>query len=154
MSNICQILREVPVSTSSSVFLEDGDSLSFHLSQVQLFATALGSILEVHGIRREDRLAIVLPDGARLCIAFLGVSCHCIAAPLNPAASLPDLLSWLEDLQPRALLICEGSPAVAHKAASRLGLTVIDLEAVASRIGKPDSEKTERLNLNLATLCR
>ncbi len=88
----------------------------------------------------------MLPDGARLCVAFLGVSCHIIAAPLNPGASLPDLLTWLEDLQPRALLICEGSPAVAHKAASRLGLAVIDLEAVASRIGKPDSEKTERLN--------
>ena len=132
MSTICQILREVPVSTSSSVFLEDGDSLSFHRSQVQLFASVLGKVLEVHGIRREDRIAIVLPDGARLCIAFLGVSCHCIAAPLNPSASLPDLLSWLEDLEPRALLVGEGSPAVAHEAAEQMGLPLIRFEDVAA----------------------
>lgn len=85
-------MLEGKVSFSSSVFLADGGFVSFDRSQVLHFTVALGTDLAGRGIRREDRVAIVLPDGAKLCIAFLGVSCHCIAAPLNPAASLPDML--------------------------------------------------------------
>lgn len=131
MSTIFQVLREDQISGRSFIFLEDGEQLSFNRSDIVLFASALGEVLEDKKIRREDRIAILLPDGARLCVAFLGLSCHCIAAPLNPAASLPDLLSWLEDLEPRAILVGEGSPAAALEAAEKLGLPLIHLEDIA-----------------------
>jgi acyl-CoA synthetase (AMP-forming)/AMP-acid ligase II/acyl carrier protein len=133
MSTIFQVLRENHISSPSFIFLEDGEQLSFNRSGIVLFASALGEVLEDKKIRREDRIAILLPDGARLCVAFLGLSCHCIAAPLNPAASLPDLLSWLEDLEPRAILVGEGSPAAALEAAERMGLPLIHFEDIAVR---------------------
>lgn len=133
MSNICQTLRDGCLTFSGSVFLDDGDSLSLDRSQIILFSSSLGIALNGHGIERKDRVAIVLPDGASLCLAFLGVSSHCIAAPLNPAASIQDLFSWFEDLEPCAILLGQGSPDAAHEAALRLGLSVIDFESVASR---------------------
>ena len=154
MSTILQCLKEGQRSLPNEILLEDGASLSFDRSQTLRFARSLVKVLGEQGIRREDRVAIVLPDGARLCLAFLSVSCHGIAAPLNPAASLQNLLSWLEELQPRAILVGEGTPDAAHEAASRLGLTVIDLESGASRNGMPDSDKSERLNQNIATRWR
>jgi acyl-CoA synthetase (AMP-forming)/AMP-acid ligase II/acyl carrier protein len=131
MSTICQVLREDHISNPSFIFLEDGVQRSFSRSEIVLFASALGEVLEAKEIRREDRIAILLPDGARLCVAFLGLSCHCIAAPLNPAASLPDLLSWLEDLEPRAILVGEGSPSAALEAAEKIGLPLIHFEDIA-----------------------
>ena len=131
MSTICQVLREDHISNPSFIFLEDGVQRSFSRSEIVLFASALGEVLEAKEIRREDRIAILLPDGARLCVAFLGLSCHCIAAPLNPAASLPDLLSWLEDLEPRAIMVGEGSPPVALEAAEKMGLPLIHFEDIA-----------------------
>ena len=131
MSTICQVLREDRISNPSFIFLEDGVQRSFSRSEIVLFASALGEVLEAKEIRREDRIAILLPDGARLCVAFLGLSCHCIAAPLNPAASLPDLLSWLEDLEPRAIMVGEGSPPVALEAAEKIGLPLIHFEDIA-----------------------
>ena len=131
MSTICQVLREDRISNPSFIFLEDGVQRSFSRSEIILFASALGEVLEAKEIRREDRIAILLPDGARLCVAFLGLSCHCIAAPLNPAASLPDLLSWLEDLEPRAIMVGEGSPPAALEAAEKIGLPLIHFEDIA-----------------------
>ena len=133
MSTIFQVLREDHISSPSFIFLEDGEQLSFNRSGIFLFASGLGEVLEDKKIQREDRIAILLPDGARLCVAFLGLSCHCIAAPLNPAASLPDLLSWLEDLEPLAILVGEGSPAAALEAAERMGLPLIHFEDIAVR---------------------
>jgi acyl-CoA synthetase (AMP-forming)/AMP-acid ligase II/acyl carrier protein len=131
MSTICQVLREDRISNPSFIFLEDGVQRSFSRSEIILFASALGEVLEAKEIRHEDRIAILLPDGARLCVAFLGLSCHCIAAPLNPAASLPDLLSWLEDLEPRAIMVGEGSPPAALEAAEKIGLPLIHFEDIA-----------------------
>jgi acyl-CoA synthetase (AMP-forming)/AMP-acid ligase II len=132
MTSIYESLKERHISLKESIFLDDGDSLSFDRSRILRFTHAMARVLREQGIRREDRIAIVLPDGARLCVAFLGVSCHCIAAPLNPSASLPDLLSWLEDLQPRGVLVGEGSPSTALDAAERLGLPLIDFEDIAA----------------------
>jgi oxalate---CoA ligase len=132
MSTITQALRTGHVSFSSSVFLEDGDLMSMDRSQILQFSAQMASILKPHGIQRTDRAAIILPDGARLCLAFLGVSGHCIAAPLNPAASLSDLLSWLEDLEPRAILVGEGSPPAALEAAAKMGMPIIRFEDIAT----------------------
>ena len=133
MSTITQALRTGLVSFPSSVMLEDGDLLSMDRSKILDFSAQMAKVFEHHGIQRTDRVAIILPDGARLCLAFLGVSCHCIAAPLNPAAALPDLLSWLEDLEARALLVGEGSAAIAYEAADRMGLPLISFENIAAQ---------------------
>ena len=47
--------------------------------------------LNSHGIGRNDRVAIVLPNGPEMASAFLTIACAATTAPLNPAsrASVP-----------------------------------------------------------------
>ena len=41
--------------------------------------------LNLMGVGRGDRVAIVLPNGPEMAAAFLGVASGAVAAPLNPA---------------------------------------------------------------------
>ena len=51
------------------------------------------------GIRRNDRVAIVLPDGPEMVVTFLATVAVAASAPLNPAYSLDDFLFYLGDLR-------------------------------------------------------
>jgi acyl-CoA synthetase (AMP-forming)/AMP-acid ligase II len=129
MSTFCHSLREGRIPFHPTVFLEDGSSHFLDRSKI-LSLTSSGIVaLEKEGIRRSDRVAIILPDGFELALAFLCVSSHCIAAPLNPKASLSDLTAWLEDLQPSAVLVSEKSTDNAREAAHRLGIPVLEQDA-------------------------
>jgi oxalate---CoA ligase len=71
------------------------------------------------GVGRNDRVAIVLPNGAEMALAFLAVAGAATSAPLNPAYSASEVDFYLTDLQARALVVMAGdnSPAVAVAAA-------------------------------------
>ena len=55
-----------------------------------------------------DRVALVLPNGPEMAVAFLAVSACATCAPLNPAYRQQEFEFYLEDLKPRALLIQDG----------------------------------------------
>ena len=83
------------------------------------------------GIGRDDRVALVLPDGPDLATAFLAVASHAVAAPLNPRYTAKEFDFFLGDLKPRALLVCDGaSPVVA--VAKRRAIPVITLTPAGS----------------------
>ena len=45
--------------------------------------------LHVMGLGRDDRVALVLPNGPEMAVAFLAVAASATCAPLNPAYSTP-----------------------------------------------------------------
>src|SRR5215831_10422235 len=51
------------------------------IEQIESTVSALRSL----GIERNDRVAIVLPNGPEMATSFLGVACCATSAPLNPA---------------------------------------------------------------------
>lgn len=67
------------------------------------------------GVQRQDRLAMVFPEGPAAALAFLAISKNCTAAPLNPKYGERDFAFYLEDLQPKAVLVPENmdTPIVA-----------------------------------------
>jgi acyl-CoA synthetase (AMP-forming)/AMP-acid ligase II/aryl carrier-like protein len=67
------------------------------------------------GIGRNDRLAVVLPNGPEMALTFLSIASAATSAPLNPAYSASEFDFYLSDLDARALVIMVGddSPAVA-----------------------------------------
>lgn len=73
------------------------------------------STLNGMGIGRNDRLAIVLPNGPEMAAAFVAIACGATTAPLNPAYRAEEFDFYLSDLDARALIILDGfeSPAVA-----------------------------------------
>ena len=83
--------------------------------------------LRARGLARNDKLAIVLPNGPDMAASFVAVSCAATAAPLNPAYREDEFHFYMEDLNVRALLVEEGSNSPAIAAAKRLGIAVLTL---------------------------
>ncbi len=80
------------------------------------------------GIGREDRIAIVLPNGPEMATAFLAISSSATAAPLNPSYRAPEFEFFLSDLQARALIILDGYDTHAAGVAEELGIPILKLK--------------------------
>src|SRR6267378_1346940 len=83
------------------------------------------------GLGRGDRVAIVLPNGPEMAVAFLAVASGATGAPLNPAYRADEFRFYLSDLKARALIIQSeiDSPAIA--VARRLGISIIECVPVS-----------------------
>ncbi len=99
------------------------------LSFRQLFAQIEYVRGQLHrwGIGRQDRVAIVLPNGAEMATAFLGVIATGTAAPLNPAYRSQEFAFYFDDLKAKAVIVQRGMGDEAREVALRLGLPVITL---------------------------
>ncbi len=85
--------------------------------------------LNVLGVGRNDRVAIVLPNGPEMAVAFLGVASGSTAAPLNPTYRAEEFEFYLSDLGAKRLIVSSGSDSPAIGAAETLGIPIIELSA-------------------------
>jgi oxalate---CoA ligase len=97
------------------------------LSHGALRALAQRSVeaLNAHGIGRNDRVAIVLPNGPEMAACFIGMACGVATAPLNPAYRADEFEFYLSDLFAKALVVEAGSESPALAVAHKLGVPVI-----------------------------
>jgi acyl-CoA synthetase (AMP-forming)/AMP-acid ligase II len=97
------------------------------LSHGELRALAQRSVeaLNAHGIGRNDRVAIVLPNGPEMAACFIGLACGVATAPLNPAYRADEFEFYLADLNAKALVVEAGSESPALAVAQKLGVPVI-----------------------------
>ena len=109
-----------------AALLCDGHEPLSH-QQLRDQVTATVAALNRLGVGRNDRVAIVLPQGAALAVTFLAVAAGATAAPLNPAYVEKEFLFYLEDLSARVLILPQGSDSPARAAAGALGVPVIEL---------------------------
>jgi oxalate---CoA ligase len=84
------------------------------------------------GIVRNDRVAIVLPNGPEMAASFVAVASGATAAPLNPAYRADEFEFYLNDLKAKALLVERGSQSDAVAVATRLGIRVVEVVAAAA----------------------
>ena len=94
--------------------------------------------LNVLGIGRDDRVAIVMPNGAEMALAFVSIAACATTAPLNPAYRREEFEFYLSDLRANALLVEQGSISPAIEAARSLNIPllemVIDINLPAGRL--------------------
>ena len=110
----------------SHAILAPGRSpLTYEMLRRQVLDTA--AALQLRGIRRNERVAIIIPNGPEMATAFLGVAAAATSAPLNPAYGAQELDFYLGDLDAKALIIAAGLDSPARDVASRRGIPVIDL---------------------------
>ena len=95
---------------------------------VEQVGYTIGS-LRAMGIGRNDRIAIVLPNGPEMAVAFLGVSSGAISAPLNPACREAEFDFYLSDLNAKAVIVQSSVDSPAISVAQRLGVPIIRLTA-------------------------
>ena len=96
------------------------DELRTHVKRT---VTALNAL----GVGRNDRVAIVLPNGPEMATAFVAVAAAATTAPLNPAYRREEFDFYLSDLGARALLVQCGSDSPARAAAAALHIPVLEI---------------------------
>ncbi len=83
--------------------------------------------LNALGIGRNDRVAIVLPNGPAMATAFVSIAAGATTAPLNPTYRTDEYDFYLGDLGAKALVVERGSSSPAVEVAQRRGVPVIQL---------------------------
>ena len=78
-------------------------------------------------IGRNDRVAIVLPNGPEMATAFLSIACCATTAPLNPAYTQEEFSFYLSDLEAKALVVQRRSNSPAVAAAHERNIPVLEL---------------------------
>jgi acyl-CoA synthetase (AMP-forming)/AMP-acid ligase II/acetyltransferase-like isoleucine patch superfamily enzyme/acyl carrier protein len=93
------------------------------LSQVERTIEALRTL----GLGRNDRVAVVLPNGPEMAVAFVAVAAGATCAPLNPAYHSGEFAFYLADLNAKALIIWSKMDSPARDIARQRGIPVIEL---------------------------
>jgi acyl-CoA synthetase (AMP-forming)/AMP-acid ligase II len=129
--------------SSTAISVPGGVNISYdQLScQVDDLAARMRSI----GIARNDRVAIALPNGLEMIVAFLAASIAGTAAPLNPSYKVDEFRFYMEDTGARALVV---PPLGADEARSAAGDRMLIIQVEANEEGdvrfsceKPSGEK-------------
>jgi acyl-CoA synthetase (AMP-forming)/AMP-acid ligase II/acyl carrier protein len=79
------------------------------------------------GIGRGNRVAVAIPNGPEMAMAFLAVSSAATCAPLNPNFRIPEFDYYLNDLKVSALLLLEGVDTPACESANKLKIPILRL---------------------------
>ncbi|MBV8455545.1 MAG: AMP-binding protein [Acetobacteraceae bacterium] len=79
------------------------------------------------GIGRNDRVAIVLPNGPEMASAFIAIAAGATTAPLNPAYKTEEFEFYLSDLGAKALVIAEGMESPARTVADARNIPIVEL---------------------------
>jgi len=93
--------------------------------------------LRAMGIGRNDRVAVVLPNGPEMAAAFVAVSASASCAPLNAAYREKEFEFYLSDLGAKAIIVLRDANTPARTVAESLGMMVLEL---SSRSGSASGE--------------
>ncbi|WP_017326780.1 AMP-binding protein [Synechococcus sp. PCC 7336] len=96
------------------------------LEQIHCIADKLNAI----GVGRNDRVAIVLPNGPEMAVAFLAIASSATCAPLNPAYRQSEYDFYLSDLDAKALIVRSGIAVPAVEVARKKGIPLLELSPV------------------------
>lgn len=99
------------------------------LTYKRLYAQVQETVLTLRsfGLGRNDRVAIVLPNGPEMAAAFFGVASGATAAPLNPACRAKEFEFYLADMQAKALIVQAGMDSPASTVARARGIPMVEL---------------------------
>src|SRR6187401_1054637 len=102
--------------------------------------------LRAAGIRPDDRVVLIAPNGAEAATGFLSIAGTCQCAPLNPGYRDTELNFYFEDLKPKLIIHSNETPP---PAAARLNIPTarlrIDQAAPAGVFSLPDLPSPARL---------
>jgi acyl-CoA synthetase (AMP-forming)/AMP-acid ligase II/thioesterase domain-containing protein/acyl carrier protein len=91
---------------------------------------AVGKTLNALTVGRNDPVAVVLPNGPEMAVAFLAIASGATCAPLNAAYRESEYDRYLADLQPTVLVAEAGVDSPATRVAQRRGIPIVTLSPV------------------------
>src|SRR5262245_17601841 len=90
-------------------------------AEIEKHAHALSAI----GIGKEDRVALLLPNGPEMAISFLAISAIAACAPVNPACKANEFDAALSSLKPKALIAALDLDVGKRAVAAKHGISVV-----------------------------
>ena len=121
-----------------AIMAPDGSVLSH--GELRAEVDRLTARLRGLGIGTADRMAIVVPNGPEMAIAFLAAACAGCAAPLNPKYRTDELRFYLDDLGAKALITRpDDSGSDAREAARKADVGVLPVALTGSAADGPGS---------------
>ncbi len=131
VSSIAELIRRAAARSPDAPAILAVDRPPLSYGELLQQAERIGAALYAAGIGRNDRVALVLPDGPEAAVAFLSVAASATAAPLNPAYRSDELAFYLGDLRPKAVVVPAGVVGAVETVAEDLGIAVLRLASVA-----------------------
>ncbi len=116
---ILELLRSSAEVRPDAVALRSTGGKSLTYQQLLRCLDSFRAQLQAEGVKRGDRVAIVLPNGIDAAIAFLGVASTATAAPLNPLYRPNEFEFYLDDLRPKAVIVADPEHVVVPRALAR-----------------------------------
>jgi acyl-CoA synthetase (AMP-forming)/AMP-acid ligase II len=145
MNDLLSLLNNAPGNSTAVIIPETSTSVSYDSLRGQIMRMA--EELAAMGIRRNDRVANVLPNGLPTIVAFLAGAVAGTAAPLNPAYRFDEFRFYLEDTAAKVLLAPEEGADEARRAAADLNIPVysvqMDDQGNVSIVGAPKGVKVD-----------
>lgn len=103
-----------------------------HLFQnVETVAAELNKL----GIGRHERVAIVLPNGPEMAVAFLAIASCATSAPLNPSYQESEFEFYLTDLNTKALIVSANFESPVLNVAHQHNIPIIELSPIGAVAG-------------------
>jgi acyl-CoA synthetase (AMP-forming)/AMP-acid ligase II len=124
---IQDLLKEYAERTPDAVAIETPGRKPLSYAQLWKQMCYVVRKLNQFGVGRNDRVAIVLPNGPEMAVAFLSVAAAATSAPLNPNYRASENEFYLSDLNVKALIVQSGIDTPAADVAQGLGIAVIEL---------------------------
>src|SRR5262245_44223081 len=126
-STILQLLEaRFAEQPAGPAILSEGRSPLSYLDLIQQIRSTVRQLRHA-GIERNDPVALVLPDGPEMAVAFLSVASTGTCAPLNPAYRTEEFQFYMSDLDAKALVIPQGLETPARWVAQQRGIPVFEL---------------------------
>ena len=122
-SKIEEISKRTPHADALLALGRNSASYVSLLAQIDETARWLAS----RGIRREDRVAVVMPNGPEMASLFLALSSVATCAPLNPAYRASEFEFYLSDLQPKIVIVDGAMDSAARGVALEAGIEIVEL---------------------------
>ena len=110
-------LLDAGAGEAPAIVAPDGSVLTH--AELRAEVDRLAGRLRSLGLGPADRIAMVVPNGPEMALAFLAAACAGCAAPLNPKYRLEELRFYLDDLGAKALITRPDDSGSVARAAAR-----------------------------------
>lgn len=121
-------LQAEALSTLPAIEAPSRQALTYQGLWEQVSSTV--NVLKAARVCPDDRVALLLPNGPEMAVAFLAAASAASAAPLNPGYRASELKFYFADLRPKVLLVDSRLDTPARDLAHSYGAKVIELVAL------------------------
>jgi oxalate---CoA ligase len=124
---IQEVLGKQAAGNSAGICIISEVQEPLRFGALQESVEAIARRFRMLGVTREDRVALVLPNGPDLAVAFLAVTSCATAVPLNPAFKKEEFERYFESLKVSVVVLDEGGDSPAAGVAGKRDLPVLEL---------------------------